>query len=189
MFDIQIIGIKFIKSHQYGDFKWMRLQNEYESSLYIFNDNEEYHETSKTGQGNAVMRRFNNYSELKVPQSAGIPTGTLKYGGYQELDTHSKKQIDDSIDEIIELISTYHYKRIFYSAELDGRLGTSIFDVNLNVLNYITHKIFSLTVNPIQIVKLLPNNHFSNENFYSDNYNKIKLVDLENGSDSDSDLE
>ncbi len=188
MFDIQIIGIKFVKPNQYGDFKWMRTQDEYKSSLYIFNDNEECHETCRTGLGNAVMRRFNNYSELKVPQSAGIPTGTLEHGGYQEFSPRIKKQIDLSIDEIINLISTYHYKRMFYSSELDGRLGTGIFDVNTNVLIYITHRLFGLTKNPVQIVKLLPNDHFSNINFDSDIYNEIKLGE-ENLGTEDLDTE
>ena len=37
-FDLKIIGIKFTSKNQYGDFYWMKNQNEYSGSLYIFND-------------------------------------------------------------------------------------------------------------------------------------------------------
>ena len=175
MFDIKVIGIKFIGQNQIGDFYWMCNQAEYSNSLFIFNDNEEYHGTNRKGAGNAIMRKLNKYSNLAIPISAGIPTGTLEQGGYTKLNAHSKKQIDWSINEIIELINFYDYKKIYYSSELDGILGTSIFEVDKTVLKYITHKIFSLTNYPVQIIKLLPNNYFESE------------FDILNKTDLDSD--
>ena len=77
MFDIEVIGIKFTSCNQYGDFYWMCQQNKYSNSLYIFNDNEEYHNTNRRGAGNAIMRTFNRHSDYEVPFSAGIPTGLL----------------------------------------------------------------------------------------------------------------
>jgi len=163
MFDIQIIGIKFSNLNKYGDFNWMCKKNEYKNSLFIFNDNIEYHKTNISGGGNAIMRKYNKYSELEKPISAGIPTGSLIYGGYKELDEITKTQIDESFNEIINLINIHKYDKIYFSSELDGKLGTSIFEVNDEVINYITQRIFSLTTNPIQITKLLDNNYF-NEN-------------------------
>lgn len=161
MFNIELIGIKFFGTNQFGDFNWMCKKEEYANSLFIFNDNEEYHNTCKTGAGNAIMRKFNKYSHLEIPLSAGIPTGTLKFGGYSVLDSHSKKYIDDSIVEIIELINLFKYKKIYYSADIDGKLGTSIFEVDKCVIDYITFKLFSLTNKPIQIIKILPSNYFN----------------------------
>jgi hypothetical protein len=173
MFDIEVIGVKFISRNQYGDFFWMCQQNKYSNSLYIFNDNEEYHDTDRRGAGNALMRSFNRHSNYEIPFSAGIPTGTLGEGKYQKFTPEIKKVIDDSIDEIIELIRIYKYKTIYFSAELDGKLGTSIFAVNPKVINYITNRIYGLTKNPVKIIKLLSNNNFE-EDFEFDIDSKLK---------------
>jgi hypothetical protein len=163
MFNIQLVGVKYSKLNQFGDFYWMCSQDEYSDVLFIFNDNEEYHETCRGGAGNAIIRKYNKYSILNKPKSAGIPTGTLQFGGYTNLNTHAKSQIDNAIKEIIELIKQYKYKQIYYSSELDGILGTSIFEVDNKVRRYITYKLYSLTKNPVKIVKLLPNVFFDDD--------------------------
>lgn len=160
MFDINIIGIKFTLPNQYGDFYWMCKQKQYSNSLFIFNDNEEYHKTNKRGMGNAIMRQFNKYSNYVPPSSAGIPTGTLKLGGYQKFTSHVKDTIDNSLNDIIELIFKYNYSTIYFSSEPDGKLGTSIFAVNSKVVEYITDCIYKLSTNPIKIIKLLSNHNF-----------------------------
>ena len=178
MFYIQVIGIKFTSRNQYGDFYWMCMQNKYENSLFIFNDNEEYHNTCKKGLGNAIIRIFNKYSKLNKPMSAGIPTGTLILGGYDKFTPKVKKTIDNAFEEIIELIKIHNYDTIYFSSELDGKLGTSIFNVNPKVIMYITSRIYKLSFNHIQIVKSLQNDNFDNEfdfenefNFENDNTN------------------
>jgi repressor of nif and glnA expression len=173
MFDIEVIGIKFTSRNQYGDFYWMCSQNKYNGSLFIFNDNEEYHKTNKRGAGNAIMRIFNKYAQLEIPLSAGIPTGTLREGGYKKFTPEIKKVIDDSIDEIIELIEIFKYKTIYFSAELDGKLGISIFAVNPKVINYITNRIYKLSSNPVKIIKLLSNDNFEDE--YEDEDNEFDI--------------
>jgi hypothetical protein len=128
-----------------GDFQWMIKQDEYKDILFIFNDNEECHNTNYRGGGNAVIRKYNIYNtKLEKPRSAGIPTGTLENGGYKELTDYVKKQIDTSIEEIKKIAKTYEYKKICYSSEKDGILGTGIFNVNRDVLIYITEKIKEL---------------------------------------------
>ena len=176
-FDLKIIGIKFTSKNQYGDFYWMKNQNEYSGSLYIFNDNEEYTKSKRKGGGNAIMRPFNKYSNHIPPLSAGIPTGTLSDGGYKKFTSEIKKVIDDSFDEIIELITKYNYHTIYFSSELDGKLGTSIFQVNSKVITYITNRIYNLSINPVKIIKLLPNNKFN------------EYIDFDNESELDDDLE
>lgn len=158
--DFELIGTKFYETGCVGDFYWMCDQKEYEGSLFIFNDNEEYHNSNRKGAGNAIMRKYNKYSHLEIPLSAGIPTGTLEYGGYTQLDSRTKAQIDSAINEIIELVNVYGYKRVYYSSEPDGMLGTSIFEVDIKVRKYITSRLFGLTQHPVQIVKILPNDYF-----------------------------
>jgi len=162
MFDIEVIGIEFTSRTQYGDFYWICFQNKYNGSLFIFNDNEEYHNTNERGAWNARMITFNRHSNCEIPFSAWIPIGTLEEG-YYKLTPEIKKVIDDSIDEIIELIKIYKYKTIYFSAELDGKLGTNIYGVNPKVINYITNRIYKLSSNPVKIIKLLPNDNFKDE--------------------------
>ena len=45
-----------------GDFYWMIKQNEFDDILFIFNDNEEYHNTNIKGGGNAVIRKYNKHN-------------------------------------------------------------------------------------------------------------------------------
>lgn len=162
MHNIQIIGVKYTKSNTFGDFKWMCKQEQYKDSLFIFNDNEECHDNCYRGGGNAIMRQYNKYSDLEIPISAGIPTGTLKKGGYTELTEYVKEQIDNAVIEIEELIQKYNYKVLYYSSEPNGLLGTGIFNVNESVLKYITHKIFNISKYPVIIRYSLPNNFFDN---------------------------
>ena len=187
MFDIEVIGIKYTSSNKYGDFNWMCQQDEYKDSLYIFNDNEEYHDTNMRGAGNAIMRKYNKHSNYIVPFSAGIPTGTLGEGGYSKFTPEIKKVIDNSIEEIIELIKTYKYKTIYFSAELDGKLGTSIFAVNPKVIKYITNRIYGLTFNPVKIIKLIPADNFEDEyEFDVDDLDSVSDPDSDPDPDSDS---
>jgi len=179
MFDIQVIGIKFASRNQYGDFLWMSRQNKYSNSLFLFNDNEEHHNTSFGGGGNAVMRMFNRYSTMDKPLSAGIPTGTIGSGGYDKFTPEIKKTIDDAFEEIIELIIAHNYSTIYFSSEVDGKLGTSIFAVNPKVIEYITSKIYKLSFKPIQIIKTLSNDAFDNEFNFDDDVMDADTIDTD----------
>jgi hypothetical protein len=142
---MKVTGTIFVKRNELGDFMWMKDQKEYTESLFIFNDNTEYHNTNCKGGGNAIMRTFNKYNNnLEKPLSAGIPTGSKEEGGFSELTKDVKKVIDSSFEEIKELIKKYNYKEVIYSADKNGNLGTSIFEVDKEVINYITSLIKSL---------------------------------------------
>ena len=146
--EIEIKGIQFKKVGIFGDFNWMIKQSEYSNSLFIYNDDTEsqLNKSYKAGKGNAIIRNYNQYNPKKtIPQSAGIPTGSRKLGGYTELNEEIKKEIDLSIDNIKDLINKYNYKVIYYSAKLNGKLGTGIFKVDDEVVNYITNELLSLS--------------------------------------------
>jgi hypothetical protein len=185
MFNIEVVGIKYSQRNQYGDFLWMCQQNKYLNSLYIFNDNEEYHNTSRSGAGNAIMRKFNKHSKYEKPISAGIQTGTLNAGGYDKFTKEIKKTIDNAFEEIIELIKLHNYSTIYFSSELNGRLGTSIFTVNSKVIEYITSRIYKLSNNPVKIVKLLSDNIFEDV-FEFDNDNTNDTNDNNNDNTNDT---
>lgn len=142
---VKIIGTIYEGRGKYGDFEYMIEQDEYNNSLFIFNDNIEDHFTDRMGGGNAVIRPYNKYGELDIPKSAGIPTGSLDYGGFQELSPEVKFIIKSSIQEIKDLIVKYNYKTIYYSQDKNTKkIGTSIFNVNEDVINYIDNKINKL---------------------------------------------
>ena len=144
--NIQIYGTQYTKKNMFGDFKWMCEQKEYEDSLFIFNDNEEYHNTNGYGIGNAIIRKYNKYNKtLSKPKSAGICTGTFKNKGYKELLEFNKNIIDNNIDEIKKLLEKYKYKDIYYSVGKNNKLGTSIFKVGEDIIDYIDDQICKLS--------------------------------------------
>lgn len=180
---MQVIGTIFTKPGQFGDFYWMIGNKDYDGSLFIFNDNEEYHDTCRQGAGNAIIRKFNKYSNLEIPRSVGIPTGTLSEGGYKSFNLEVKNKIDGYFKELDELVEKYKYNKIYYSAELNGLVGTSIFKVNRKVLEYITWKIHLLTENPVQIIKCIKSFNKQIDSDYFNYYN------LESESESESESE
>lgn len=148
--NIQIYGTKFTKKGQIGDFEWMIQQPNYQNSLFIFNDNEEHHNDTKKGLGNAVIRPYNMHnSNIVIPLSAGIPTGTMLRGGYNFLTADVQKVIDGAINEIIELIKLYNYESIYYSVGPDNILGTGLFKVDKSVIQYIDKKIHELSIKEV----------------------------------------
>ena len=70
--------------------------------------------------------------------------GTLKYGGFTKLDEDVKTIIDNSINEIKDLIEKHNFDSVYFSQDSSGKLGTSIFKVNQDVIDYITEQIFNL---------------------------------------------
>ena len=142
---IEIIGTEFKKVGEYGDFNWMINQTEYSDSLFIYNDDTESKNKYTIGKGNAVIRQYSeNNPSIEKPRSAGIPTGTRKNGGFMSLTEEIKSEIDYSIENIKSILKKYKYSKVYYSADSKGNLGTGIFKVNKEVINYITEEINSL---------------------------------------------
>ena len=143
----EIIPSIYKKKDKNGDFAWMIKQEIYNDSLFIFNDNIEHKCNFNKGKGNACIRPYNKYNPyIDIPQSAGIPTGSLKNGGFQSLTVENKKYIDEALDKIVELIKKYKYKQIIYSAEskIFKLIGNSLFIVGNDVREYITQEIYKL---------------------------------------------
>lgn len=131
-----------------GDFKWEIDNRLSPKTLYIFNDNEDDHNSDVMGGGNAVIRVYNIYGYNNVgmsyPCAAGICTGK-NYRGYKEFTKEVKQTIDSNIEEIKTILKLGHYTSIKYSAaNEDGDLGTGIFNVNEQVKEYIVKKINEL---------------------------------------------
>jgi len=163
--DISIIGTIFTNVKSYGDYFHMIQSGQYNDSLFIYNDNEEsyYNDSYRKGAGNACIRVFNKFNPEfnKNPMSIGIPTGTLRDGGYDDLNENNKNIIDHCINQIINLITKHNKKRLFYSAKnMTGILGSGIFEIDDNVLKYITHKIYALTRSNVFITASLRNSSF-----------------------------
>ncbi len=151
--NILLYGTIYSGPNKLGDFNWMCKQPLYSNVLFIFNDNEEFHDTCRQGSGNAIMRKYNKFNgKLSKPISAGIPTGTLINGGYQKLDEHVISVVTEAIDEIKIILSANKYDGIFYSVTPNGKLGTGLFDVCPEVINYIDMEIKKLSNQPIQIL-------------------------------------
>ena len=127
----------------------------FENTLFIFNDNHKEHNLHKKGAGNAVIRKYNKHSGLEKPRSAGIPTGYYR-SGFTDLSSEVKQIIDSSIEEIKQLVKTYNYTSLVYSVDNydDYILGTGLFEVHKDVLQYITNNILSFSKNKkiVQIV-------------------------------------
>jgi len=165
--DVQIIGTIFSGIGNYGDFDKMIKSGKHNDAIFIYNDNEEeyYNKSSRKGAGNAIIRKYNQFSKYSDnPMSVGIPTGTLEFGGYTNLNDENKIIIDDCILNLIKIIKTYKKTKIFYSAKNHtGILGTGIFKVSEDVLKYITNQIFNLTSKEILVIKSIKNNSFKEE--------------------------
>ena len=158
--NIQLVASKFNKSETIGDFNYMikrdmELEND-PLTLYIYNDNTEsyYSHAYRMGAGNAIIRQYNQFNpKMQRPFSAGIPTGSLENGGFDELNEEAVQVINGSIKLIEKIIVAYSIKTVYYSTnDACGLLGKSLFDVDDEVLLYITTKLKKLTSNPIIVV-------------------------------------
>lgn len=157
--NIQLIASKFHGRGLDGDFNYMIRQDmELETdplTLYIYNDNTEsyYSHNYKMGAGNAIIRQYNQFNpKMQRPFSAGIPTGSMEHGGFGELTQEAIQVINGSIKLIELLIKKHSIRTIYYSTnDESGLLGKSLFDVDNDVLMYITDKLKKLTINKVVI--------------------------------------
>ena len=153
---IPIYYVVFTSPNQLGDYNYMIKQPEYKNTLFIFNDNQEKHNTSDKGSGNAVIRPYNFYglqkSRLAKPLSAGIPTGNGKSNkGYSLLDQLTILEIDSAISEIKKFLRDFKYDQIIYSGtnnqnprfkgDPEDLIGIGKYEVSKKVREYITQQI------------------------------------------------
>ena len=144
---VSIVPSVYKKDNEVGDFLWMIDQDEYSDAFFIYNDNKsqflEFHSDPRgpsacyAGLGNGKLRPW----QCKTPpHAAGIPTGPNFTGLTEDV----KKMIDDGITYFRKTIKANNYKRVIFSSDGHGGLGTSIFDVPQEVKDYIIKGIYSL---------------------------------------------
>ncbi len=142
--DIDLIGINYTGPDKFGDFGWMIEQSEYNDSLFVFNDNQEDWGTDIVGGGNAVIRP---YSKKNPPRAVGISTGS-KGKGYQNL-KYNRVFIDMNLATLKHILLTNKYKRVYWIVNKEGLLGTGIFNVDSDVINYISNQLKTMGMNVI----------------------------------------
>lgn len=140
----QVIGTVYHHKGMEGDFDWQIRSRRYEDCLFLYNDDEKRRHWKKAGTGNAVIRKYNRHALSVRPRSVGICTGDGE-GGYEKLTDHVKTVIVECISDARKMIEKYNYKKVYYSARTpNGLLGTSIFIVGDDVIEYITQEIKKL---------------------------------------------
>ena len=140
---LKVVGVQFSKLGAPGDFEWEIRNSKHPTAMYIFNDNAADHGSAHAGGGNAVIRPFSHGPNA---QAAGICTGeSSAAGGYGALDECARRQIDSDFAELMAKLQTGRFTEVRYSSEgPGGRLGTSIFQVAPEVIEYIMYKLNSL---------------------------------------------
>ena len=145
--------------------------------LFIFNDNVNDHHTNTKGGGNGQCRIFNNtvvdqktlklvadynnvvlpdtHFKLTKPASFGISTGWADNGFNSLSDTQNNEKaqnrINTELKELVNLLQTYQYTEIAYSATAAAStatpypiLGTGLFTVGDDVKKYIVCRLTEL---------------------------------------------
>ena len=130
---VDVVGSVFSGPGRPGDFSWMIEQPEYADSLFVFNDNQEQFMSGSTeaGGGNAAIRPY------RGTRAAGVPTGTLGGGGYPSLTPEVRAVVDAGLAEVGDTLARGGFRRLFYSDDGSGSLGTGIFRVGDDVRDYI----------------------------------------------------
>ncbi len=144
---MKVIGSVYHGSHKNGDFGWMIRQQHYDDALFIFNDNEgQYvlHRDDPTNAGGCSPGANNGairpHQCETPPRATGVPTGP----NYAALTPHISKIIDEAVATAGKIATDNGYKRIIFSADSHGNLGTGTFSVGDDVKAYIVQKLKAL---------------------------------------------
>jgi hypothetical protein len=142
---MKLLPVKFIRKGEYGDFEFMRDLPGFEKTLFLFNENVESYNMKSVfrGGGNACIRPW---AHEPIPRSFGIPTGSMAIGGFETLTDDLKDYLSSVFLDLKKVIQDNDYDTVCYSIDTPGSdtLGTSIFKVDPDVLEYITQGILSL---------------------------------------------
>ena len=142
-YNVTVIGTVFGGRHKVGDFDFMIKSGNYDDCLFLFNDDVKRNKWKKAGKGNAIIRKYNKYANPQTPRSVGIVTGHTK--GFASLTDEVRSLIDTNLKEVVKTIQSMQYRKVYYSAKTpNGLLGTGIFKVGKDVLEYITRQIHEL---------------------------------------------
>jgi ribosome-associated translation inhibitor RaiA len=144
---IRVKGLHYHGKDRIGDSEWMlKLQDTgtrfKQRFVYIFNENVKDSDSGIKGGGSASARPWTKKSN---PTALGLPTGwSVESGGFKEMSIHVRKAIDTAflkLELILQDDQSIQY--VFFSCSDDDptQIGSSIFRINDNVLNYINEKL------------------------------------------------
>jgi len=146
---MKVTGTPFVQHGEEGDFKWMRQQDKYRNTLFLFNENvvDSYNDQPLAGAGSAAIRPYTHRFKEK-PRAAGIPTGwSVASRGFTTFDFLTKKIIDWSLERIRTILhNDPEIDQIIFSCSSDDptRIGTSIFQLPEKIVSYISDGIAAL---------------------------------------------
>ena len=141
-----VLKTKFTQCDKDGDFEWMIKQKEHRNSLFIFNENfkDSCNQNLVDGGGTAVLRKYCWRFQTR-PLSHGICTGWSKSSGaFEDLNYYSLRCIEINFQRLYHILRNYIYDKIIFSADDEGLLGCSIFDVPRNIRLFITKRLEDL---------------------------------------------
>ena len=140
-----IKGIVYKNKNEYGDFEWMIRSKNYNKTLFIFDDNIEYYNTSIKGDGIQKIREYNEFSNNFNINSAGIIMAESEGNGFIELNDKNKMMIDLSFENIKNLIIRYGYNSLYYKCNEDnGEIFTDLYYLDNNITKYVMEKMNKL---------------------------------------------
>jgi hypothetical protein len=150
----QFVAVQYMVGDKKTDFYKMIKLPEYNNSLFLYNENASEYLSCNTasGGGNAIIRPYrmdtNKSEKNNNSRSLGIPTGHI--GGFDSLNElcynyPAKALIDLSVNMIDQALTiNKHIRRVYWSTDDKGFIGTGIFTVNDDVKAYITNQIEKL---------------------------------------------
>ena len=113
---LDIVKSCFKGKDKIGDFEYEIKENLYPKTLYIFHDNLKFHKTSKEGENENSIRKYNKYGEFSSsPRSAGITIGYDNKNPFTELTPEVKNIINEDIEEIQTLLSKHNFNTLKYT--------------------------------------------------------------------------
>jgi hypothetical protein len=129
---VEIIGVEFVKGNLNTDFRHLITSNA--NSLFIYNENvEQYNDKTdySAGGGNGAIRPYRvDGTKLKAPlvgAALGVPTMyTAKLTEMNQQFAELIDLIDAAFVTITEYVKTNHIKKIYWSADAEGKLGMDI---------------------------------------------------------------
>ena len=149
---VVIVPIHYNHKTQEGCFKTMLEQQQTTDAIIVFNDNVLDHldwDDSTPGAGSAKIRPYAwQYNQNETPRVVGLPTGFSSASkGFKTLDRDAKEAIDATIQRLVVFCRKHpSIRRIIYAADKnnDKMLGTGIFEVDEQVLKYISTMLWKI---------------------------------------------
>ena len=148
---LKIVGTIFNGKDMEGDFLWMIKQmiaKSESNALFLYNGNvfDELY-SPNPGQGSAAIRPYNQKNSPNDIRSAPINTGWTSFGGFKCLGPHETLCLQNDFQLIRRILAeNSQIDTIYFSCapEDPTLIGTSIFNVSMDVRKKISEMLFNL---------------------------------------------